>query len=146
MSFITLTNRFLKRPTEKYYLQKKDTYVKEDNVIKDAVGNIVRKDAVGNTSETWSDVLELEGVIQHRQDAKIDFQGEESAVAYYGYFKPTFSLETDKLANYRVKFVRDYETLYLKITQYDANNYYRRYHHHIVLVMEEDLKYKGRQQ
>ena len=56
------------------------------------------------------------------------------------------NLETDKLSNYRVKFVRDYETLYWFIKEYDPNNYLFDKQHHITLVMEEDKKYKGRQE
>ena len=147
MSYQTLVRNKLKRHTEQYYLQEKITYQKDDKeILKDAVGNIIRKDDVGNISETWEDVLELEGVIQHRQDDKITNAGEESDLRYYGYFNPTFHLQTDNLANYRVRFVRDYETLYLKIIQYDPNNFLRGKQHHIVLVMTEDLKYEGRQE
>ena len=72
MSYQTLVRNKLKRHTEQYYLQEKITYQKDDKeILKDAVGNIIRKDDVGNISETWEDVLELEGVIQHRQDDKI---------------------------------------------------------------------------
>lgn len=139
--------RIIKRPTEHYYLQEKIKYQKQKpDIYKDEVGNIIRKDAVGNVSETWQDVMELEGVIQHRQGLKVDNQGEESKLRYYGYFKPNFNLITDKLTNYRVKFVRDYETLYLKIIKYDPNNFLRHKQHHIVLIMQEDLKYEGRQE
>lgn len=148
MSFQTLVRDKIHRNTEQYYLQQKIMYEKNHNntVLKDAVGNIIRKDDVGNISETWEDILELQGVIQHRQDDKVSNAGEESQLRYYGYFNPTFNLYTDKLSNYRVKFVRDYETLYLRIIEYDPNNFLRANHHHIVLVMEEDLKYQGRQE
>lgn len=147
MSFNSIM-RIIKRPDEKYFLEEKIQYTKQGKpeVLKDAVGNVVRKDPVGNISETWKTLMELEGVIQHRQKEKIAEQGEESIVKYFGYFKPTFDLNTDKLANYRVRIVRDYETLNLKIIQYDPNNFYRGHRHHIVLVMKEDLKYTGRQE
>ena len=147
MSFETLT-RIINRPTEQYYLQKKEIYTEEiepQKILKDEVGNIIQKDEVGNIKEQWIDVLELEGVIQHRQTEKITEAGQESTLKYYGYFSPTFQLNTNKLANFRVKFVRQYETLYLKIIEYDANNYLRNKHHHIALIMEEDRKYFGRQ-
>ena len=147
MSFNNIM-RIIKRPNEKYFLEKKNQYKQEKKpqILKDEVGNIIRKDSVGNISETWTTLMELEGVIQHRQKEKIAEQGEESIVKYYGYFKPTFDLETDKLADYRVRMIREYETLYLKIIQYDPNNFYRKDRHHIVLVMKEDLKYQGRQE
>lgn len=140
--------RIIKRPTEKYFLEQKIKNIKQEKpqILKDEIGNVIRKDPVGNVSEKWETMLELEGVIQHRQKEKIGEEGEESIVKYYGYFKPKFSLETDKLSNYRVRMVRDYETLHLKILQYDPNNFYRGKQHHIVLVMKEDLKYEGRQQ
>lgn len=147
MSFETLT-RIINRPTEQYYLQKKEIYTEEiepQRILKDEVGNIIQKDEVGNIKEQWIDVLELEGVIQHRQTEKITEAGQESKLRYYGYFSPTFQLNTNKLANFRIKFVRQYETLYLKIIEYDANNYLRNKHHHIALIMEEDRKYFGRQ-
>ena len=75
MSFRSL-QRIIKRPTEKYYLQKRVTYQKEHNQIKDEVGNVIRKDDVGNISETWETVQELHGVIQHRQDDDADYQEE----------------------------------------------------------------------
>lgn len=147
MSFDTLC-KIIKRPTEKYILQEKITFTEdvEAKIVKDAVGNIITKNAVGNIVERWEDVKILEGVIQHRQDEKISEAGEESEILYTGYFRSLFHLDTNKLANYRVKFIRDYEILYLKIIEYDSNNYLRSNHHHIVLKMKEDKKYKGRQQ
>lgn len=145
MSYYTL-QRILKRPNEKYYLQKRITYKKEHQQLKDEVGNIIRKDDVGNLSEKWEDIQELHGVIQHRQDENIDYQGRESSLTYHGLFTPDFDLETDKLSNYRVKFVRDYETLYLFIKEYDANNYLRGKQNHITLIMDLDKKYFGRQE
>lgn len=149
MSFETLYARVLKRNDQKYYLQKKEEYIEEiepQQVMKDEVGNIIVKDAVGNFKEQWITLQEIEGVVQHRQTETIDEAGEESAVRYYGYFKPTFALETNKLANYRVKFDHKDETLYFKIIEYDPNNYLRDKHHHIVLVMKVDKKYFGRQE
>lgn len=137
---------FIERPTEKYYLQKLIRYQKHYNQIKDEVGNVIRKDEVGNISEQWEDVQELHGVIQHRQDGNVDYQGEESDITYHGIFTPEFQLITDKLSNYRVKFIRDYETLYLKIKEYDPNNYLFDKQHHITLIMEEDKKYQGRKE
>jgi len=147
MSFYDIM-RIIHRPNEKYFLEKKIQNIKQEKpqVLKDEVGNIIRKDPIGNISDKWQTIIELEGVIQHRQKEKIAEQGEESIVKYTGYFTPNFHIETDKLSNYRVRMERDYETLYLKILQYDPNNFFRGQQHHIVLVMKEDLKYKGRQQ
>ena len=145
MSYYTL-QRLLKRPNEQYFLQKRVVYQKDNKRLKDDVGNIIRKDDVGNITEEWEDIQELHGVIQHRQDDEADIQGRESSLTYHGLFTPDFELETDKLNNYRIKFIRDYETLYLFIKQYDANNYLRGRQSHITLVMDEDKKYFGRQE
>ena len=153
MSFERLSRRILRRPTEKYILQTRILYDKDrkNKVLKDEIGNIVTKDDIGNIKEEWMDIEELSGVIQHRQYEKeknrvlsISESGIESTIRYFGYFDPTFNLNTNKLDDYRVKFIRDYETLYLKIIEYDANNYLRDTQHHIVLVMEEDRKYFDR--
>ena len=153
MSFYTL-NRILHRPTEKYFLQTKKVFTEQiypQRILKDEVGNIIQKDEVGNIKEEWIDLQELHGVIQHRQREDISNDVQESKLrygrmGYLGYFTPDFELETDKLANYRVKFVRDYEILYLRIMEYDSNNYLRGNQHHIVLGLLEDKKYFGRQE
>ena len=147
MSFETLS-RIINRPTEHYYLQKKEQYIEEiepRKILKDEVGNIIPKDEVGNIKEKWQDITELIGVIQHRQTEKISEAGQESTIKYYGYFTPTFQLQNNKLSEYRVKIVREYEILFLRIIEYDPNNFLRDKHHHIVLVMTEDRKYFGRQ-
>lgn len=131
---------------DEYYLQKLVTYKKHHEVIKDEIGNVIRKDEVGNIAEEWQDIQQLHGTIQHRQDDDTDVQGRESAITYHGYFTPEFKLQTNQLSNYRVKFVRDYETLYLSIIEYDPNNYLLGEQHHITLVMQEDKKYQGRRQ
>ena len=153
MSFETLT-RILHRPNEKYILQYKKQYTEEiypQRILKDEVGNIITKDEVGNIKEEWIDLKELTGVIQHRQREDISNAGQESKTrygrqGYYGHFVSNFELETDKLANYRIKFVRDYEIIYFRIMEYDPNNYLRSKQHHIVLGLIEDKKYFGRQE
>ena len=152
MSFETLYSRVLKRNNQKYYLQRKEEYVEEvypKQVVKDEVGNIIEKDAVGNLKEKWVTVQELRGVVQHRQREDITEAGQESKIrygrqGYYGYFAPDFQLKTNKLANYRIKLTHNGETLYLRIMEYDPNNYLRDKNHHIVLGLIEDKKYFGR--
>ena len=89
-------------------------------------------------------IVDLETTGLSAKTEKITESGQESTIKYYGYFQSDFSLNTNKLANYRVKYVSKNETLYLKIIEYDANNYLRERQHHIVLVMEEDRKYFDR--
>lgn len=144
MSYNTL-QRIIRRPKEKYYLLEAKTYQKGNNIIKDEVGNIIRKDDIGNVLDEWVLVQELHGVIQHRQDDIVGLQGQESLLRYHGIFTPDFTLDTNKLTNYRVKFVREHETLYLGIIEYDPNNFLRDKQSHITLIMDEDKKYYGRQ-
>ncbi len=154
MSFETLYTRVLKRNNQKYYLQKKQQYTEQiepQHIIKDEVGNIIKKDEVGNIKEQWNTICELQGVIQHRQQEDITEAGQESKTrygrqGYYGYFIVNFQLETDKLADYRVKFIRENETVYFRIMEYDPNNYLREKNHHVVLGLIEDKKYFGRQE
>ena len=154
MSFETLYARVLKRNDQEYYLQQKQQYTEQiepQHVIKDEIGNIITKDEVGNLKEQWNTVCELQGVIQHRQREDITEAGQESKTrygrqGYYGYFIANFQLETNKLANYRVKFVRENEIVYFRIMEYDPNNYLREKNHHVVLGLIEDKKYFGRQE
>jgi hypothetical protein len=154
MSFETLYARVLKRNDQEYYLQQKQQYTEQiepQHVIKDEIGNIITKDKVGNLKEQWNTVCELQGVIQHRQREDITEAGQESKTrygrqGYYGYFIANFQLETNKLANYRVKFVRENEIVYFRIMEYDPNNYLREKNHHVVLGLIEDKKYFGRQE
>lgn len=154
MSFETLYARVLKRNDQKYYLEQKQQYTEQiepQHVMKDEIGNVIVKDAVGNLKEQWNIVCELQGVIQHRQREDITEAGQESKTrygrqGYYGYFIANFQLETDKLANYRVKFVRENEIIYFRIMEYDPNNYLRDKNHHVVLGLIEDKKYFGRQE
>ena len=118
-------------------------------MIKDEVGNIIKKDAVGNLKEKWITLQELRGVVQHRQREDITEAGQESKTrygrqGYYGYFIADFHLETDKLANYRVKNVYKNETIFFRIMEYDPHNYLRVNNHHIVLGLIEDKKYLDR--
>lgn len=145
MSYYTL-QKILKRPTEKYYLQKLTSYKKEHHQLKDEVGNIIKKDDVGNVQQEWEDIQELHGVIQHKQSTRVETHGEDSKLRYKGIFTPDFDLETNELSNYRIRFERDYETLYLYILKYDANNYVRDKQNHISLTMDTDRKYFGQQE
>ena len=141
---ITALNNIIKRPTEKYILQKKEEYQIDntDNVLKDEVGNIITKDEIGNTKINWQDVVELKGVIQLKQKAQTDESGEESKIEYVGYFNPKkFNLDTNKLSDYRVKIIRNYETVILKITEFNPNLFLRNDKHHYKMGFTEDKKY-----
>lgn len=141
---ITALNKIIKRPTEKYILQKKVDYILDNtnNILKDEVGNIITKDEVGNIESEWKDLITLEGVIQLKQISNIDNSGEESAIQYVGYFNPKkFNIETDNLSSYRVKIIRDYEIVILKITEFNPNLFLRNDKHHYKMGFVEDKKY-----
>lgn len=99
------------------------------------------EDELGFADTKFSELQEIRGIIQEAQDQEIDFKGEESNPHYTGYFLPDFILETDKIANYRVKYERPHETLLLKIQAYDPNLFLRGKRDHIQLEMILEKKY-----
>ena len=142
---ITALNNIIKRPMEKYILQQKMEYKVDDksNILKDEVGNVIIKDEVGNNKITWKDIVELEGVIQLKQISQIDESGEESEIQYVGYFNPKkFTIDTNKLSNYRVQIIRDYETITLKIIEFNPNLFLLNNKHHYKMGFIEDKKYE----
>lgn len=99
------------------------------------------EDELGFANTAFSELQEIRGIIQESQDQEIDFKGEESNPRYTGYFLPDFILETDKIANYRVKYERPHETLLLKIQKYDPNLFLKGKRDHIQLEMILEKKY-----
>lgn len=99
------------------------------------------EDELGFANTAFSELQEIRGIIQESQDQEIDFKGEESNPRYTGYFLPDFILETDKIANYRVKYERPHETLLLKIQTYDPNLFLKGKRDHIQLEMILEKKY-----
>lgn len=99
------------------------------------------EDELGFANTAFSELQEIRGIIQEAQDQEIDFKGEESNPHYTGYFLPDFILETDKIANYRVKYERPHETLLLKIQKYDPNLFLKGKRDHIQLEMILEKKY-----
>ena len=99
------------------------------------------EDELGFANTAFSELQEIRGIIQESQDQEIDFKGEESNPHYTGYFLPDFILETDKIANYRVKYERPHETLLLKIQKYDPNLFLKGKRDHIQLEMILEKKY-----
>lgn len=128
MSFKTIM-RWVNRPDEQMILMKFD---------KTSV-----QDEFGFAKEELVEIQEIHGVIQLFQDEEIDFKGEESNPDYTGYFLPEFILETDKLADYRIKYIRPYETQILKISSYNPNRFLRHTRDHIQLRLILEKKYSG---
>ena len=118
MSFKTIY-RLNRRKDEKLYLMglKSSNYEDELGFAKTEIAELIH------------------GVVQRPQGQEIDFKGEESNPHYTGYFLPDFILETDKIADYRIKYVRPHETLLLKIEEYNPNLFLKGKRDHIQLEM-----------
>jgi hypothetical protein len=99
------------------------------------------QDEFGFAKETLVEIQEIHGVIQLFQNEEISFKGEESNPNYTGYFLPEFILETNKLADYRIKYIRPHETQILKISSYNPNRFLRHTRDHIQLQLILEKKY-----
>lgn len=126
MSFKTIM-RWVNRPDEQMILMKLDKTSSQDEF--------------GFAKEELTELQEIHGVIQLFQDEEIGFKGEESNPNYTGYFLPEFILETNKLADYRIKYIRPHETQILKISSYNPNRFLRRSRDHIELQLILEKKH-----
>ena len=120
--------RWVNRPDEKMILMKYD--------------KTINQDVFGFAKETLIEIQEIHGVIQRFQRKDIDFKGEESNPYYRGYFLPEFIIKTNELADYRIKYVRPYETQILKINSYNPNLFLRHTRDHIELRLILEKKYQ----
>ena len=127
MSYKTILKKNFRRD-EKYFLMKK--------------GKSVEENTFGFAKEKYIPVQEIHGVIQKLQRQEIDSKGEESNPRYTGYFLPEFIINTDEVADYRIKFERPHETLLLKIDRYNPNLFLRGKRDHIKLRMIVEKKYQ----
>lgn len=116
-----------RRPDEKIILLKK--------------GFLEEKNELGFAKEEYIPVKELDGVIQEPQMLDIDFKGQESNPAYVAYLMPNFDLEAEDLNEYRIQYERPYETMILKIVQYDPNLFLRHKRHHVEIHLILEKKY-----
>ena len=127
MSYKTILRKNL-RKDEQYFLMKK--------------GLSDHEDEFGFAKEKYLPIQEIYGVIQRPQIQEIDFKGEESNPSYTGYFLPDFIIDTNEVADYRIKYVRPHETLLLKITEYNPNLFLRGKRDHIQLELVLEKKYQ----
>ena len=127
MSFKTILRRTY-RPDESLYLMK--------------LGYTDEEDELGFGEEKYIIQQELHGIIQQPQDLEINFKGQESNPAYVGYFLPEFELKASELNDYRIKYARPYETLLMKITEYNPNLFLRHNRDHIKLKLILEKKYE----
>lgn len=128
MSFKTIY-RLNRRKDEKLYLMGLEASSYEDEF--------------GFATSELTELQEIRGIIQRPQTQEIDFKGEESNPHYTGYFLPDFILNTDEIANYRIKYVRPHETLLLKIEEYNPNLFLKGKRDHIQLELILEKKIEG---
>lgn len=120
--------RWVHRPEEQTILMKYD--------------NIDSQDEFGFSKKKLVEIQEIHGVIQRFQNEEIGFKGEESNPDYTGYFLPEFIIDTDKLADYRIKYIRPHETQILKIKSYNPNLFLRHTRDHIQFQLILEKKYR----
>lgn len=119
----------------------KRTYRSDEKIILMKLGLSQEKDELGFAKETYVPIQELNGIIQEPQDLDIDFKGQESNPDYIAYLMPDFDLEAENLNDYRIQYERPYETMLMKITQYDPNLFLRHKRHHVQMSLILEKKY-----
>lgn len=119
----------------------KRTYRDDETLTLMKLGLSEEKDELGFARETYIPVQKLHGIIQEPQHLDIDFKGQESNPAYVAYLIPDFNLEAENLNDYRIQYERPYETMLLKIVQYDPNLFLRHKRHHVEIHLVLEKKY-----
>lgn len=122
----------------------KRTYRPDEKITLLKKGLSKNKDELGFAKEKYVPIQELRGVIQEPQGLDIDFKGQESNPAYVAYLMPDFNLEAEDLNEYRIQYERPYETMILKIVQYDPNLFLRHKRHHVEIHLILEKKYNGK--
>lgn len=100
------------------------------------------KDELGFAKEKYIPIQELRGIIQEPQNLDIDFKGQESNPDYIAYLMPDFDLEAENLNDYRIQYERPYETMLMKIVEYDPNLFLRHKRHHVQMNLILEKKYE----
>ena len=121
----------------------KRTYRSDEKIILMKLGISQDKDELGFAKEKYVPIQELDGIIQEPQDLDIDFKGQESNPGYIAYLMPNFDLEAEDLNNYRIQYERPYETMLMKIIEYDPNLFLRHNRHHVQMTLILEKKYNG---
>lgn len=119
----------------------KRTYRKDEKITLLKKGVSRQKNELGFAKEKYIPVQTLQGIIQEPQMLDIDLKGQESNPIYTAYLMPEFDLETENLSDYRIKYERPYETMILKIVQYDPNLFLRHKRHHVEIHLVLEKKY-----
>lgn len=129
MSFKNIYKR-TRRPDEKITLMKFSDSTDED--------------ALGFAKKEYINIQELRGIIQRPQETEVLMKGVESEPRYYGYFIPDFILKQDEIDDYRIKYERPFETMIMKIDEYNPNLFLRHKRDHIRLILILEKKNDGR--
>lgn len=119
----------------------KRTYRDDETLTLMKLGLSEEKDELGFANEAYIPVQKLRGIIQEPQYLDIDFKGQESNPSYVAYLMPDFDLEAEDLNDYRIQYERPYETMLLKIVQYDPNLFLRHKRHHVEIHLILEKKY-----
>lgn len=119
----------------------KRTYRDDETLTLMKLGLSEEKDELGFAKEAYIPIQKLRGIIQEPQNLDIDFKGQESNPSYVAYLMPDFDLEAEDLNDYRIQYERPYETMLLKIVQYDPNLFLRHKRHHVEIHLVLEKKY-----
>lgn len=143
ISFKELYRQF-SRKKEHVYLLKKTNKINEDSQIELDEFGFAKKEYKDIESDI-SEVFEIKAIVQRAQEIDINEKGVESNPLYYAYCEPTFHLKQNEINNYRIKYVKPYETLIMKILEYNPNLFLGSnkgsHHHHIRLKLLLEKKY-----
>ena len=120
----------------------KRTSRSDEKIILMKLGHSHEKDELGYPIQKYIPIQELDGIIQAPQDLDVGFEGEESNPSYIAYLMPEFNLEAKNLDDYRIMFERPYETMLLKIIQYNPNLFLRHKRHHVEIHLILEKKYE----
>ena len=119
----------------------KRTYRDDETLTLMKLGLSEEKDELGFAKEAYIPIQKLRGIIQEPQNLDIDFKGQESNPGYVAYLMPDFDLEAENLNDYRIQYERPYETMLLKIVEYDPNLFLRHKRHHVEIHLILEKKY-----
>ena len=124
-----------------YRLNRRKNKEKEDLILLKK-GTSHQKDVFGFGEEKFIPIQNIRGIIQNSQVQQISTKGEESNPHYTGYFCPEFIIDTNEVADYRIKYIRPHETLILKIAEYNPNLFLKGKRDHIQLELILEKKYE----
>ena len=121
----------------------KRTHRPEEKITLMKFSDSFEEDELGFSKKEYIDIQELRGVIQRPQDIEVLMKGVESNPRYVGYFIPDFILQQNEIDDYRIRYERPFETMIMKIDEYNPNLFLRHKRDHIRLVLILEKKNDG---